>query len=73
MNHKLEKLLPKELIGLYRDDGLAVTNLPGPDQDRLRNHKLEKLFPKELIGLYRDDGLAVTSLDQTWTDCLKRW
>ena len=37
------------------------------------NHKLEKLLPKELIGLYRDDGLAVTSLDQTWTDCLKRW
>jgi len=26
--HKLEKLFQKELIGLYRDDGLAVTNLP---------------------------------------------
>ena len=31
-----EKLSPKELIGLYRDDGLAITNLPGPDMDRLR-------------------------------------
>ena len=32
----LEKLVPKTHIGLYRDDGLAAINLPGPRIERLR-------------------------------------
>ena len=33
---ELEQLIPKEQIGLYRDDGLAVVKLPGPGIERLR-------------------------------------
>ena len=33
--NKLENLFPQKFIGLYRDNGLAVTDLPGPYLDRL--------------------------------------
>ena len=41
--NKLENLFPKKFIGLYRDDGLAVSNLPGPDLDKLRK-EVTKIF-----------------------------
>ena len=31
-----EKLIPKRNIGLYRDDGLAEIDLPGPRIERLK-------------------------------------
>jgi len=40
---KLEPLIPKDQIGLYRDDGLAVVELPGPEVERLKK-KVVKLF-----------------------------
>ena len=40
---KLETLFPKEFIGLYRDDGLAVSKLPSPNLDRLRK-KVTQIF-----------------------------
>ena len=33
---KLEWLIPKDQIRLYRDYGLAVVELPGPEVERLR-------------------------------------
>ena len=57
--HKLEKLFPKELIGLYRDDGLAVTNLPGPDLDRLRKEVM-KMFNTFNLKITVETGMKVT-------------
>lgn len=37
--------------GLYRDDGLAVLNLPGPQLDRVR---------KDIIRFFKEVGLRVT-------------
>ena len=37
----LENLIPQNQLGLYRDDGIAVVNLPGPEVERLsKNVKL---------------------------------
>ena len=32
--NKIEDLVPQQDVGLYRDDGLAVTSLPGPEIKR---------------------------------------
>lgn len=42
----LEKFIPQQNIGLYRDDGLGVTDCAGPDAERLRK-RITKHF-KEL-------------------------
>ena len=34
--YKLEAFNPKQSIGLYRDDGLAVLNLPGPRLEQMK-------------------------------------
>ena len=49
---KMESLIPKEWIGLYRDDGLAVVDLPGPDVDRLR---------KKVIQMFSGYNLKITT------------
>ena len=49
--HKLEPFMTKEHIGLYRDDGLAVLNLPGPQVDRIR---------KDMVRIFKESGLKVT-------------
>ena len=41
----------KEHIGFYRDDGLAVLNLPGPQVDRIR---------KDFVRIFKESGLKVT-------------
>ena len=41
----------KELIGLYRDDGLAAIDLPGPQADRAR---------KDIVQIFKECGLRVT-------------
>ena len=33
--HQMKDIFPKNNLGLYWDDGLAVTDLPGPDLERL--------------------------------------
>ena len=38
---KIEDLVPQQDVGIYRDDGLAVTSLPGPEIERL-NISLKK-------------------------------
>ena len=40
---QMERLIPPEDLGLYRDDGLGVVDLPGPEIERLRK-KVVKLF-----------------------------
>ena len=51
IQHKMEAFIPKENQGLYRDDGLAITNLPGPGLDRLR---------KDICKMFQNLGLKVT-------------
>ena len=59
---KMEELIPREEVGIYRDDGLAITNLPGPELDRLR---------KKVVKLFQDQGLKITvETGSTITDFL---
>ena len=57
----LENLIPQNQLGLYRDDGLAVVNLPGPEVERLsKNVKLSfsTKFPQNNHNSeHPDDGL----------------
>ena len=48
---QLEEHIPKEQLGLYRDDGLAAVALDGPGVERLR---------KQVIKLFKDNGLKIT-------------
>ena len=32
----MEQLIPSEQLGLYRDNGLAVVELPGPEIEHLK-------------------------------------
>ena len=57
--HKLEKLFLKEMIGLYRDDGLAITNLPGPDLDSL-GKEVVKMFSSFNLKITVETGMKVT-------------
>ena len=47
----LSRKFNKELIGLYRDDGLAALNLSGPQADRAR---------KDIVLIFKTCGLRVT-------------
>ena len=49
--NKLEIYINQKHIGLYRDDGLAVVNLPGPQVENLR---------KNIFKLFQTFGLSVT-------------
>ena len=49
---ELAKLIGKENVGLYRDDGLGILkNCSGPKSDRIR---------KDIIKLFKNEGLAIT-------------
>ena len=48
---RMEKLIPKKQFGLYRDDGLAVVDLPGPEIDRLR---------KQIVEVFAEHHLKIT-------------
>ena len=49
---KLSKLLGKDNVGLYRDDGLAaVKSTSGPVSDKMR---------KNIITLFKNDSLGIT-------------
>ena len=49
---KLELLIPQTDIGLYRDDGLAVLQLPGPQIEKLK---------KNVVKLFKENGLKITT------------
>ena len=40
---QLTQILPRDSVGLYRDDGLAEVDLPGPESDRVRKN-IETIF-----------------------------
>ena len=63
--NKIEGLIPRQDVGLYRDDGLAVTSLPGPDIERL-NKSLKKLFKTHGLTIEIQSGMKTTNfLDVT--------
>ena len=63
--HKLEKLFSREMVGLYRDDGLAVTSLPGPGLGKLRKEVI-KVFSSFNLKITIEAGMKVTDfLDVT--------
>mgnify|MGYP001294396990 CR=1 FL=1 len=63
--NKVEGLIPRQDVGLYRDDGLAVTSLPGPDIERL-NKSLKKLFKTHGLTIEIQSGMKTTNfLDVT--------
>ena len=49
--NKLEAVFPQENVGLYRDDGLAVLSVSGPQIDRIR---------KQVINIFGQEGLKIT-------------
>ena len=49
---EMEQLIPREQLGLYRDDGLAVVELPGPEIERLK---------KRIIQLFLQHNLKITT------------
>ena len=50
--NKLSKIVDKESVGLYRDDGLGVLrNLSGPQTERKR---------KAIVKVFKDCGLRIT-------------
>ena len=59
MLHKMQNLIQKGNIGLYRDDGLAVVEGSGPEVDRLRK-KEDKVFKD--VGL---DIKVITNMKAT--------
>ena len=49
--HKLEHIIPKHYLGIYRDDGLAVVQGSGPELERLR---------KAVFTIFKNLQLKVT-------------
>ena len=47
----LEQIMPQQYTGLYRDDGLHATTLPGPQIERLR---------KKIIQHFKSLGLKIS-------------
>ena len=56
---EMEQLLPKEQLGLYRDDGLAFVELPGPETERLRKN-IVKLFSKHNLKITTETNIKTT-------------
>ena len=48
---QLSSVIPKDSVGLYRDDGLSALKLTGPQADKLR---------KDIIAIFKDCDLRVT-------------
>ena len=53
---KIEDLVPQQDVGIYRDDGLAVTSLPGPEIERL-NISLKKTFKAHGLTIEINSGI----------------
>ena len=56
---QMEVLIPQQNLGLYRDDGLAVVELSGPETDQLRK-KIVKLFAENDLQITTDTNTKVT-------------
>ena len=51
--NELTTIVPKDAMGLYRDDGLIAVDLPGPEMDKLR---------KRLHDLFKSYGLKTKAI-----------
>ena len=56
---QMEVLIPQQNLGLYRDDGLAVVELSGPETDQFRR-KIVKLFAENDVQITTDTDTKVT-------------
>ena len=55
--HQLINIIPKEDLGLYRDDGLGtVNNLSGPEKERIK---------KQIVRIFKINGLNITIKTQS--------
>ena len=63
--HKLEDILPKESLGLYRDDGLCMVEGGGPVMERTKK-KIVALFKEEGFGITTEANLIATSFLDVW-------
>ena len=73
--HELSTITPKELAGLYRDDGLAILqNSSGPNTDRIKK-RIIKLFQKYNLKITIEANIIQTDfLDVTLNlKTEKRW
>ena len=64
--HELSTIIPKDLTGLYRDDGLAIfRNSSGPNTDRIKK-RIIKLFQKHNLKITIEANIIQTDfLDVT--------
>ena len=65
--NKLESLINQEYVGLYRDDGLAVLDLPGPQIEQLRKNMF-KLFKSFGLSITISANIKSTEFLDTWMD-----
>ena len=57
---ELTNNIPKESVGLYRDDGLAILpNTSGPETERLKK-KIRKLFKNNKLKITIEAGMHQT-------------
>ena len=64
---KLEIHVNQEHIGLYRDDGLAVVNLSGPQTEKLRKN-IFKLFQSLGLFITIESNIKATEFLDVWLD-----
>lgn len=57
--HQMKDIIPMNDLGLYRDDGLAVIDLPGPDLERLRQ-QVKRLFARNGLQVTIEAGMQIT-------------
>ena len=63
--NKLQKYFPKEDIGLYRDEGLAVDNLSGPQMDCLKGVRVSI---RSSDGLIKGSACEYQDIQRFWTE-----
>ena len=68
---QIAKIIPKENLGLYRDDGLCAVEGSGPQLDRLRK-KLEELFKENNLSITALTNVTVTEYLDTKLDLNSR-
>ena len=64
---KLETVIEPQHLGIYRDDGLAVVNLPGPDIERLRK-KFFQIFKTMNFAITIEANITATDFLDIWLD-----
>ena len=58
--NQIELVFPHTNVGLYRDDGIGVVDLPGPDVERLRK-KITKLFQDNSLKITIEANIKITT------------